>query len=157
MQKVPLVLDAVLRNTLLEVDSGYCRFLSSYAPAALLVDYGYCEWKDGDPDTWQLELTDMGVGAVAMIKCPEAVESITMEKVDAVVCRILQNGELRGFAVRYPNDKWVAFDENSLRMTEQEFSSAEAVLLMVKMFEAEMALSCREGVYADTFPLVAAM
>ena len=146
-----MMLKEVHRQTLLEIDGGMKRFPDSYPPALDLVREGYCAWRGGNPASWDLELTPLGVGAVALIKCPEA-DAIDVERVDNAVCRLSRQGEVIGFAVRQPNGRWAAYDEHWVGMSQQDFASPDAVALMLKMYEAEITLSCREAVLEDSAP-----
>lgn len=138
------------RATLLEVSDGLTRITPSYPPAVDLVNEGYCAWRDGDAGTWDLELTDLGRGAVALLKYPD--DTLELEEVDpGMVYRITQNANLRGTAIRYPNDRWVAFDEYSNRMTYDDYASPRSVLLMIKMRDAELMQTCVESLAEDGF------
>lgn len=139
MNQTPMVLNSVHQSTLLAIDSGMSRFQSDYPAAIELVAGGYCAWLRGNPNTWELELTHLGNGAVSVLKRPEIVDSIALEKIDDVVCRVVDGDELLGFAVRYPNGRWVAFDSESNPITRDGLPSPESVLLLFKIQEARLA------------------
>ncbi|MCS4089406.1 hypothetical protein [Rhizobium sp. BK176] len=145
MAKPPMILTPVHQETLLAIDSGMKRFESSYPPAVDLVNEGYCEWARGNPDSWTLDLTNFGIRAVYMIEHPDIVEEISLEKVDDTVSRILDRGELLGFAVKYGEDMWMPYDNLSRRMPSGTMSSPEAVLLMFKMHQARIAEECTQA------------
>jgi hypothetical protein len=145
MAKLPMILTTVHQEILLAIDSGMKRFQSDYPPAVDLVNEGYCEWARGNPDSWTLDLTNFGVRAVCMIEHPDVVEDIALEKVDDTVSRILDSGELLGFAVKYVEDMWMPYDSHSRQMPSGTMSSPEAVLLMFKMHQARIADECTQA------------
>jgi hypothetical protein len=104
-----------------------------------------------NPSAWQLELTDLGHASVALIRVPISTidDGITAERGDDRVYRIMHDGHIRGFAVKYPNDRWKAFDESSILISEQDYSSPDSIVVMMKIFEAELTLSIRAAVAAD--------
>jgi hypothetical protein len=140
-----MILTTVHQEVLLAIDSGMNRFQSDYPPAVDLVNEGYCEWARGNPDSWTLDLTNFGVRGVCMIKRPDIVEDISLEKVDDTVSRILDCGELLGFAVKYADDMWMPYDSHSRQMPSGTMSSPEAVLLMFKMHQARIADECTQA------------
>jgi hypothetical protein len=149
MEKFELVMSDIHRQTLLELDEGYSRYLPTYPPASHLVEAGFCSWKNNDPNTWHLELTNLGQQAVSLIKCPEVDQYIRCEQVHDNVYRLMKMDQPCGFAVKQSNGRWLAFDEHSLPVSDEEYDSPNSVVIMMKLFEAEMTLSCRNAIIED--------
>lgn len=140
-----MILTNVHHETLLAIDAGMRTFQSNYPPALDLVSEGYCAWKDGNPNSWNLELTNFGVRAVCMIQRPDAVDSIVLEKVDDRFYRIVDEDGLLGSVVKYDEGHWMPFDLASRPMPGGMMTSPEAVLLMFKMEQARIANECTQA------------
>jgi hypothetical protein len=145
MAKLPMILTNVHHEILLSIDSGMRTFQSNYPPAIDLVSEGYCAWARGNPDSWNLELTNFGVRAVCMIQRPDAVEGIVLEKIDDRVSRIVDEDGLLGFAVKYGENEWMPFDPASKPLPGGLMSSPESVLLLFKMEQARIADECTQA------------
>jgi hypothetical protein len=149
-----MILTAVHQDLLLAVDAGMNRFQSDYPAAIDMVSEGYCQWVRGNPQSWTLELTTFGIRAVAMIKRPDLVEDIALEKVDDMVFRITDGGDLLGFAVRYGEDIWMPFDHQSRLMPGGTRTSPESILLMFKMHQVRIAEECTQAMNINSLRMV---
>lgn len=145
MTRKPMILSDAHQQVLLSIDSGMDRVQSNYLPAVELVSEGYCRWARGNPASWTLELTSLGIDAVCMLLNPDAVDRIVLDKVDERVCRILDGDTVIGTAIKYAEGVWKTFNTDSVPMACGPMSSPEAVLLMFRIEEARMAGECSQA------------
>lgn len=146
------ILQQVHRATLMEIDRGHSRYPASYPPALALVEAGYCEWHRGNPQSWKLDLTELGQAAVDYINDPEGLHDLRLDRVRENVYRIVHGDDVKGYAARNAQGYWTAYDGDSVRISEEKFSSPAAIVVMMKMVEAEITMSCRDAIVADMRP-----
>lgn len=138
MADLNMVLEEAHRDLLLNAQNPNYRIGPDYAPAIDLINTGYCIWMRNNPQTYQLELTVKGINAVEFIKRPDAAANFRVEKVDDHVWRVLNGKEIAGIAIKQPDGTWAAYDDKCCRFDKGRYSSPEAVLLSLKMFEASL-------------------
>jgi hypothetical protein len=138
MNSEPMILTEPHRELLLFTDMGKYRVQPDYPAAQDLIREGYCRWSKDNPNTWLLNLTEKGHGAVALIKHPESVENFRTEIVDAKLVRILDREEVIGFTVKQDDNTWRAYNSNCMPYSEYSFASPAAVLLSFKMDDAKI-------------------
>lgn len=133
-----LIFNEPHKELLLFTDQGRYTVTPDYTPALELIQEGFCNWKDGNPGTFRLELTAKGLSAVAYLKNPNPTAGYFTEEVSETLHRLMDGDKMLGFVIKQDDGRWMAYDDRCTPFQSETYASPASALLGFKMFDAQL-------------------